>query len=272
MIALFEVMGKKVTLVRADGERGVVSPTTKESLLMINKVSVDNDGKKNHSIQVLDRKIRTLKDHVRAIRNLVPFAVGGLMLMALFLQMANIINILPTRGNNNNASPFQAMLGRNARMKDVCPHRPLETILVAKHNDTTNNTSNENKTEAVFLYATNIHLMPKGKPEFEFLTVNTLEKITRGEGDSFKPLPTHIEAINRLASSPNSMLFCPSFQKFKNRRSKGRPRKNAGEMNTDTHNQIHNHTHNYTTTTTHTFRLVFFCFVLFCFVFFFFSR
>jgi hypothetical protein len=47
MIALFEVMGKKVTLVRADGERGVVSPATKESLLLINKVSVDNDGKKN---------------------------------------------------------------------------------------------------------------------------------------------------------------------------------------------------------------------------------
>ena len=84
----------------------MVSPATKESLLLINKVSVDNDGKKNHSIQALDRKIRTLKDHVRAIRNLVPFAVGGLMLMALFLQMANIINILPTRGNNNNVSPF----------------------------------------------------------------------------------------------------------------------------------------------------------------------
>ena len=118
-------------------------------------------------------------------------------------------------------------------MKDVCPHRPLQTILVAKHNDTTNNTANENKTEAVFLYATNIHLMPKGKPEFEFLTVNTLEKITRGEGESFKPLPTHIEAINRLAGSPNSLLFCPSFQKYKNRKKKGRPRKVTDETNTN---------------------------------------
>ena len=202
---------------------------------MEDKVSVDNSGKKTHSIQVLDRKVRTLKDHVRAIRNLVPFAVGGVMLMALFLQMANKINILPTRGNNNNASPFQAMLERNARMRDVCPHKPLETILVAKHNDLTNSASNENKTEAIFLYATNIHLMSKGKPEFEFLTVNTPEKITRGEGDSFKTLPIHIDAINRLAGSPNSISFCPSFQKFKNRRSKGRPRKDMGEINTKVH-------------------------------------
>ena len=233
MIVLFASMGKKVMLVRADGERGVISNTTKDKLLMEDKVSVDNSGKKNHSIQVLDRKVRTLKDYVRAIRNLVPFAVGGIMLMALFLQMANIINIMPTSGNNNNASPFQALLGRNARIEDVCPHKPLETILVSKHNDTTNNISNENKTEAIFLYATNIHLMPKGKPEFEFLTVNTLEKITRGEGDPFKTLPIHIESINRLAGSPNSLLFCPSFKKFKERRKKGRPRRPANDIHTN---------------------------------------
>jgi len=229
MLALFEVMGKKVTHIRVDGEKGVVSPATKEKLLLDNKVTVDNSGKKNHSIQTLDRKVRTLKDHVRAIRNLVPFAVGGIMLMALFLQMTNIINIIPTRGNHNNLSPFQAMLGRNARMEDICPHKPLETVLVSKHNDVTNNTSNENMTESVFLYATNIHLMPTGKPEFEYLTVNTLEKITRGEGDQFKILPDHIESINRLAASPSSLLFCPSFQKYKNRRKKGRPRKATEE-------------------------------------------
>ena len=54
MIALFESMGKNVTLVRADGERGVISNITKDKLLMEDKVSVDNSGKKNHSIQVLD--------------------------------------------------------------------------------------------------------------------------------------------------------------------------------------------------------------------------
>ena len=73
----------------------MVSPVTKEKLLVDNKVTVDNSGKKNHSIQTLDRKVRTIKDHVTAIRNLVLFAVGGIMLMALFLQMTNIINIIP---------------------------------------------------------------------------------------------------------------------------------------------------------------------------------
>ena len=134
-------MRKKVTHIRVDGEKGVVSPVTKEKLLLDNKVTVDNSGKKNHSIQTLDRKVHTLKDHVSLS---VPFAVGGIMLMALFQQMTDIINIIQTRGNHNNLSPFQAMLGRSARMKDICPHKPLETLLVSNYNDVTNNTLNEN--------------------------------------------------------------------------------------------------------------------------------
>jgi hypothetical protein len=80
---------------------------------------------------------------------MVPFAVGGTMLLALFLQMTNIVNIMPTKGNNNGISPFQAILGRNARLNDICP---LETVLVAKHNDVTNRTSNQNVVEAIFLF------------------------------------------------------------------------------------------------------------------------
>ena len=37
----------------------------------------------------------------------------------------------------------------------------------------------------------------------------------------------HIEKINRLSNSPNSLLFCPSFQKLKAKRKQGRHRKQA---------------------------------------------
>ena len=93
-------------------------------------VIIDASEKGSHGIETLDRKVRTIKDHVRAIRSSVQFAVGGIMLLALFLQMVNIVNIIPTRGNTNSLSPFQAMLGRNAKMEDTCPHKPLETVLV----------------------------------------------------------------------------------------------------------------------------------------------
>ena len=37
----------------------------------------------------------------------------------------------------------------------------------------------------------------------------------------------HIETINRLSNSPNSLLISPSFQKLKAKRKQGRPRKQA---------------------------------------------
>jgi hypothetical protein len=161
---------------------------------------------------------------------MVPFAVGGTMLLALFLQMTNIVNIMPTRGNNNGRLPFQAILGRNARLNDICLHKPLETVLGAKHNDVTNRTSNQNVVEAIFLFASNIHTTSKSKPEFSYLTVDTLEVITRGEGTPFRIKDFHVDKINRLSNAPNSILFCPSFMKAKAKRKQGRPRKEVKDI------------------------------------------
>ena len=150
VIATVKIMGKTVSLIRVDGDKGIVNEKTKEELLIKEKVIIDASGKGTHVIETLDRKVRTIKDHVRAIRSSVQFAVGGIMLLALFLQMVNIVNIMPTRGNTNNLSPFQAMLGRNAKMEDTCPHKPLETVLVSKNNDITNRTGNQNMTRQFF--------------------------------------------------------------------------------------------------------------------------
>ena len=84
-----------------------------------------------------------------------------------------------------------------------------------------------NMTEEIFLYASNIHVTSKQRTEFTFLTMDTLEKITRGAGDKLNAEQQHIEKINRLANSPNSLLFCPSFQKLKAKKKQGRPRKQA---------------------------------------------
>ena len=68
VIAVFKFMGKKVTMIIVDGEAGVDSPKTKDKLLTKHEAIVDSSGKKRHTIQTLDRKVRTIKDHVRAIR------------------------------------------------------------------------------------------------------------------------------------------------------------------------------------------------------------
>ena len=70
----------------------------------------------------------------------------------------------------------------------------------------------------------NIHL-PKDKREFEYLTLDSMEIITRGEGIPFELDTETIEKLNSLASSETSKLFCPSYTKTKAKRKQGRPRK-----------------------------------------------
>ena len=140
--------------------------------------------------------------------------------MSLYFQICNIVNILPTSASTFNYSPHQVIMGRGAKIQDICPHRPLETVLVAKHNDLTNRTTNENMTKAIFLHTKNIHL-PKDKREFEYLTLDSMEIITRGEGIPFEPDLKTIERLNVLASTESSKLFCPSFTKTSLRGNKG---------------------------------------------------
>ena len=62
--------------------------------------------------------------------------------------------------------------------------------------------------------------MQKDKPEVEFLTLDTMEIVTRGEGIKCEPDTDTIERLNSLASSETSKLFCPSYSKTKEKRKK----------------------------------------------------
>ena len=179
MIAMHKIMGKNVVEVKVDGE-GAITNTKMNDHLLRQSINVTKLGKNNHGIPHLDRKIRTIKDHIRIIRLFTQFACGGIILLSLYFQICNIVNILPTSASTFNYSPHQVIMGRGAKIQDICPHRPLETVLVAKHNDLTNRTTNENMTKAIFLHTKNIH-MPKDKREFEYLTLDSMEIITRGE-------------------------------------------------------------------------------------------
>ena len=62
------------------------------------------------------------------------------------------------------------------------PTLPTRIILVAKKNDKTNRTSNENMVEALLLVASNINIKKGKTPESTYLALDTLKPITRGAG------------------------------------------------------------------------------------------
>ena len=71
---------------------------------------------------------------------------------------------------------------KNVELEQVYPHYPLEMVLVAKKNDKTNRTSNENMVEALLLVASNINIKKGKTPEFTYLALDTLKPITKGAG------------------------------------------------------------------------------------------
>ena len=75
-------------------------------------------------------------------------------------------------------------------------------------------------TEAIFLYASNIHVTSKQRTEFTLLTIDTLEKITRGAGDKLNVDQQHIEKINRMSNSPNHCYFVHRSRNLKRRGNK----------------------------------------------------
>ena len=228
MIAMHKIMGKRVVEVKVDGEGAITNSKMNDHLLR-ESINVTKLGRNNHGIPHLDSKIRTIKDHIRIIRLATSFACGEIILLSLYFQICNIVNILPTSANAFNYSPYQVIMGRGAKIQDTCPHRPLETVLVAKYNEVTNRTTNENMCKSIFLYAKNTH-MQQDKPEFEYLTIDTFEIATRGEGIPFDPDSEAIEKLNSLASSETSKLFCPSYTKTKAKRKQGRPRKSLPKV------------------------------------------
>ena len=67
---------------------------------------------------------------------------------------------------------------KNVELEQVYPHYPLEMVLVAKKNDKTNRTSNENMVEALLLVAPNINIKKGKTPEFTYLALDTLKQFT----------------------------------------------------------------------------------------------
>ena len=74
------------------------------------------------------------------------------------------------------------------------------------------------------------HKLPKDKREFEYLTLDSMEIITRGEVIPFESDSDTIDRINVLASTESSKLFCPSYKKTKSKRKQGRPRKQLTDV------------------------------------------
>ena len=109
MIAMHKILGRTVVEIKIDGE-GAITNTKMNDHLLRQSINVTKLSRNNHGIpHLVDRKIRTI-DHIRIVRLMTSYACGGIILLALYFQICNVVNILPTNADAFNYSPYQVII------------------------------------------------------------------------------------------------------------------------------------------------------------------
>jgi len=222
IIAFFAFFNRAVKFIRCDGESAMAA--------------LADEVKRKFNVQleplptgvhlgVCDRKCRTIKDHVRGARSAIPFAVGGMLLAALYVQTTNIVNVMPTKFNPDSRSPYQELLGSAASLENIARSPPLDTVLVPHEHNQTNRTVNKRMRECIFLHASKPHVL--GNATGVYLTTDTFEVIERNHSVSVPTTPTLINKINKLSMDPKSKFYSQPFYKESTKNKRGRPKKDA---------------------------------------------
>ena len=220
VITFFSFFNRTVKYIRCDGESSMSSLTSEVK----SKFNVQLEPLPTGvHLTVLDRKARTIKDHVRGTRAASLFVIGGLLLAALYVQITTICNLMPTKFNPESRSPYQELLGRKAVLNDVARDAPLAVVLVPAETGQSNKSANPRMRECVFLHATKPHIL--GNSTGAYLTTDTWEVIERNHSVSVPVRPELINKINKQSCDPKSKLFSQPFYKEIRKNKRGRPRK-----------------------------------------------
>ena len=90
-------------MIRVDGE-AAINTLVFESKLAALGIILDNTGA-GEAVAVVERKIRVIKERVRAIINTVPFSLSELLESWLLRYVVNRLNLVPTRNSVAYVSP-----------------------------------------------------------------------------------------------------------------------------------------------------------------------
>ena len=185
-IAFMRRAGFEVILVRCDGESAIESEKLKSKL----STEVDNTG--GESVGIIERKIRTIKERVRAAITTLPYQITEQALDWLIQNVMYFINYTPSSIDTDNRSPSERVKGRLLDARTDLKHMFGEYVQIGeKHTD---NTSNERTRGA-------IALMPAGNREgsWWYLILKTMKPVKRNWAVKL-PMPDEvIEYLNLQA-------------------------------------------------------------------------
>jgi hypothetical protein len=199
-IAAYSSQKFSVTVLLTDGEGAIASLTAE---LQGRGISVNPAGPGQH-VPVVERKIREVKERVRAIIATTPWKISAIILPHLISYAVSRINLVPHRGGLINVSPREAFLGIKADFKkdlrcsfgDYC--ECTGAVL--------DNSMRPRTHPCIALYPTGT------QGSIRFLSLDSGRIVTR---NAFKVLPTPewvIAKMNAMAASDSNLtIVAPDF-------------------------------------------------------------
>jgi len=174
-----------VNTLLSDGEGGIAAL---QDELLANNIRFNPSGPGQH-VPVVERKIRLIKERVRACIHSLPFNLSKTLLVYLIYYVVSRINMLPNHNRMDNASPKELLTGRKINF-----HRDLRAAFGDYVHATAANiikNSMESRTQGC------IALTPVGNLQgsMKFLRLDTNKVVTR---DQWKALPMPDIVISRL--------------------------------------------------------------------------
>lgn len=182
-----ERFGITVGKVHIDGESAVNSDYVKDRIN-----NIDSRGGGSH-VPAIERKIRTIKERVRAVLNMLPYGLTEGMEEWLIKSAVYKLNLIPTRNSILFESPRERLMGKRISVKTDLKHGFGDYVHV--HNAVFNN-SMQPRTAA------GLALMPSGSTDgsWYYLLLKT-NKIVRRRRASELPMPDEVISLldNRAA-------------------------------------------------------------------------
>jgi len=180
--------GLEVVKVRVDGESALASEFCQRKL-----GNILDTGGASISVPMVERKIRTIKERIRAVINTLPYSLTEKLEEWLVRGSIYTINLVPTRNSYEFASPREKLYGCIIDAKMDLRHGFGDYCQV--HEDDIDNSMKERTVGA-------LALKPTGATDgsWYYWTIRT-GKIVRRRRATDLPLPdTVVEAINKAAA------------------------------------------------------------------------
>ena len=214
-IDFFALFNLRVKMVTVDGELGF---SAVEDKLNHAKVHL-NQLPRGIKPALVESRTRHLTDRVRTFRARYPFAIGAFLLIALYVALVQLGNIMPSRHNVGHMSAFQFLTRERARVEHIARHAPLSLAEVPVEALQANKSGKAKTVTCLALHPVRPHL---NSPVWKYLTLDTFEVIERSNGVSLQWNAEWKTHLSELTCDPTSKLYAseahPSSRSKKNKK------------------------------------------------------